>query len=143
MATRRRWFSPGLVFGILLAGLACAALALAPGMVDGFHALQWIRHFSARNAPAPRVLDARPAGRWAARAVDGLAPLPQAWEAARLGLELGRRMQAKDGAAARALLSQVREALERAEASRLRSLGLGSLREEVWQAENSLTMAPQ
>ena len=60
------------------------------------------------------MTDARPTGRWAARAVDGLAPLPQAWEAARLALDFGRRLQRKDGAAARALLSQVRESLERA-----------------------------
>jgi hypothetical protein len=88
------------------------------------------------------VTDARPSGRWAARAVDGLAPLPPAWEAARLALELGRRLQPKDGAAARALLAQVREALERAESSPWRRLGMGGLKGEVLQAENSLLVGP-
>jgi hypothetical protein len=74
--------------------------------------------------------------------VDGLAPLPQAWEAGRLALDFGRRLQPKDGAAARALLSQVREALERAESSRWRRIGLDRLKDDVWQAENSLMVGP-
>jgi hypothetical protein len=139
----RRGTSPRTLAGGLLLALVCAGLAAAPAFVDGYLALQWTRHLSARNVPSPRVADARPAGRWAARAIDGLAPLPQAWEAARLALDLGRRMQAKDGQAARALLGQVREALERAESSRFRSLGLGGLRAEVAQAEDSLLVAPQ
>ena len=109
-------------------------------MVEGYLALQWTRHLVERNAQAPRVADARPVGRWAARAVDLLAPHPSAWEAARLALDYGRKLQPKDAAAARALLASVREALERAEASPLRRHGLGSLREEVWQAENSLLL---
>jgi hypothetical protein len=122
--------------------LLCAALASGPRLVDGWLALQWTRHLAERNASAPRVLDARPAGRWAARAVDGLAPLPGAWEAARLGLDLGRRLQPKDAAAARALLAAVRESLDRAADSRWRRVGMGDLRAEVWQAENSLLVAP-
>ncbi|HEY6548231.1 MAG TPA: hypothetical protein VI589_10005 [Vicinamibacteria bacterium] len=110
--------------------------------MDGWAALQWTRHLCARNAEAPRVTDARPAGRWAARAVDGLAPLPPAWEAARLAHEFGRRLQPNDAAAARALLSQVRESLERAESSPWRRIGLGGLKDEVWQAENSLLVGP-
>ncbi len=116
----------------------CAVLAFAPRLIEGYLALQWTRHLVARNAVAPLVLDARPAGRWAARAVDALAPLPQAWEAARLALEFARRLRPKDAAAARALVTPVREALERAEGSVVRGYGLGSLREEAWQVENTL-----
>jgi len=134
--------SPLLLVATALTLLLCVALALGPGIVDGLLAARWTRHLAERNAVTPRVVDARPAGRWAARAVDGLAPLPLAWETARLALQLGQRLQPKDGAAARALLSQVREALDRAQASPWRRLGLGTLRDEVWQAENSLAMAP-
>jgi hypothetical protein len=77
-------------------------------------------------------------GRHASQAVDLLAPLPSAWEAARLALDFARNLKPKDAAAARATLTPVREALQRAEGSWLRRLGLGGLREEVWQAENSL-----
>ena len=116
----------------------CAALASAPRLVRGYLALQWTRHLVARNETAPRVVDARPAGRWAARAVDGLCPLPQAWEASRLALDFARRLRPKDAAAARALVTPVREALERAESSWLGAYGLGTLREEAWQVENTL-----
>ena len=122
---------------VLLLGL-CAGLALGPRIVRGYLALQWIRHLAARNESAPRVLDARPAGRWAARAVDGLCPLPQAWEAARLALDFARKLRPKDAAAARAVVTPVREALERAESSWIGAYGLGTLREEAWQVENTL-----
>lgn len=139
---RRPSRSPFLVLALGLVLLACAALATGPRMVDGWTALQWTRHLCARNAPTPRVTDARPAGRWAARAVDGLAPLPQAWEAARLALDFARHLQPKDSAAARALLSQVRESLERVEASPWRRIGMDRLKDEVSQAENSLMVGP-
>ena len=118
--------------------LLCAGLALGPRLVRGYLALQWTRHLVARNETAPRVADARPAGRWAARAVEGLCPLPQASEAARHALDFARRLRPKDAAAARALVTPVREALERAESSWLGAYGLGTLREEAWQVENTL-----
>jgi len=144
VANRRRAGAPSplLLTGVLVAFLLCLGLWAGPGFVDGLLAARWTQHLAERNAVTPRVADARPAGRWAARAVDGLAPLPLAWETARLALQMGQRMQPKDGAAARALLSQVRESLDRAQASPWRRLGLGTLRDEVWQAENSLAMAP-
>ena len=120
----------------------CAGLAFAPRLVEGTLALQWTRHLVARNVVAPRVQDTRPVGRWAARTVDDLAPLPQAWEAARLALELAQRLRPKDAAAARALVTPVREALQRAEASAVRGYGLGSLGAEAWQVENTLALDP-
>jgi hypothetical protein len=120
----------------------CAGLAWAPRLVDGYLALQWTRHLAARSAGTPRVQDARPQGRWAARTVDDLAPLPQAWEAARLALEVARRLRLKDAAAARALVTPVREALERAERSAVRGYGLGTLREEATEVENTLLPDP-
>ena len=139
MPARRRSFPSYSALLVLLVVL-CAGLGLGPRVVAGYHALQWTRHLVERNAQAPRVADARPVGRWAVRTVDLLAPHPAAWEAARLALDYGRKLQPKDAAAARAVLASVREALERAEASSFRRQGLGSLREEVWQAENSLLL---
>lgn len=123
---------------LFLLVVLCAGLASAPRLVQGYLALQWTRHLVARNQAAPRIADARPTGRWAARAVDGLCPLPQAREAARLALDLARRLRPKDAAAARALVTPVREALERAESSWVGGYGLGTLREEAWQVENTL-----
>jgi hypothetical protein len=137
LATRRPGFPLGRALAAFVLLSIGAGLALAPRLVDGYLALQWTRHLTVRNVEAPRLADARPAGRWAARAVDGLAPLPQAWEAARLALEYSKKMRLRDASAARAILSPVREALERAEASRFRGFGLGELRETVAQAENS------
>ena len=142
MVTRRRTFSPAALTAILLLGLVCAGLALAPRVVDGYLALQWTRHLVGRSANAPRVGDARITGRWAARAVDGLAPLPQAWEASRLVLDFSRRVALKDAAAARAALTPAREALSRMEASRWRGLGLGDLRERLERAESGQSPDP-
>ena len=140
MPARRRSFPASSCASLVLLVVLCAGLGLGPRVAEGYLALQWTRHLVERNAQTPRVADARPVGRWAAQAVDLLAPHPAAWEAARLALDYGRKLQPKDAAAARALLASVREALERAEASWLRRYGLGSLREEVWQAENSLLL---
>jgi hypothetical protein len=142
VVTRRSTFSPAGAAGVLVLGLVCAGLAIAPRVVRGYLALQWTRHLTARNALAPRVADARLSGRWAARAVDGLAPLPQAWEAARHVLDYSQRLRLKDAAAARAALTPAREALERAEASRWRRFGLGDLRERLWLAENAEVLDP-
>jgi hypothetical protein len=125
----------------LLLGLL-PGLLLAPLLVRGYAALQWTCYLSDRNADAPRPGDARSAGRWAAAVVDDLAPLPAARLAARLALDLGRRLQIKDAAASRALVVQVRQALERAEASPFRGYGLRALREEAWQIENSRQLDP-
>ena len=83
-------------------------------------------------------LDARPTGRWAARAIDGLCPLPAGLGSRASRPRLGRRLRPKDAAAARALVTPVREALERAESSWVGGYGLGTLREEAWQVENTL-----
>jgi hypothetical protein len=130
---------------LAVAGLIvlCAGLAFAPRLVDGYLALQWTRHLVARNAIAPHVQDARSAGRWAARTVDDLAPLPQAWEAARLALELAQKLQPRDAAAARALVTPVREALERVESSTVRGFGVGTLREEASRVENTPLHDPE
>jgi hypothetical protein len=128
---------------VLLLLLVGAGLALAPRVVDGLAALDWTRHLSGRNLGTPRVLDARATGRWAARAIDALAPLPQAGEAAQLALDYGRRLQAKDPAAARGLATPVREALERAVASRLRGFGLDALAEEARQLEAGPRAEPE
>ena len=141
-APRRPALSRLRIVAVVLLIVVCPVLAFAPRVVEGYLALQWTRHLVARNAAAPRIADARLVGRWASRAVDGLAPLPQAWEAARLALDFARRLRLKDAAAARALVTPVREALERAEGSLVRGHGLGTLREEAWQVENSLLLDP-
>ena len=137
-AQRRPYASRLRYAALVLLVVLCAGLALAPRFVRGYLALQWTRHLVARNETAPRVGDARPTGRWAAQAIDGLCPLPQAWESARLVLDFARRLRPKDAAAARALVTPVRLALERAESSWVGGYGMGSLREEAWQVENTL-----
>jgi hypothetical protein len=123
--------------------LVAAGLAFGPRALDGHAAVAWTRHLSLRNQDTPRALDARAAGRWAARAIDALAPLPGAGEAARLALDYGRRLAPRDPAAARALATPVREALDRAVSSRLRGLGLGGLAEEARRLEAAPRVEPE
>jgi hypothetical protein len=125
-------------FAVLFLLASILALGLAPRWVDGYLALQWTRHLAARNTREPRALEAPRTGRWAARAVDGLAPWPAAWEAARLSMDYARALQLKDAAAARSLLSPLREAVAQAEASRWKSLGMeDGLREEIERLQES------
>lgn len=115
-----------------LAVLAALALALlAPRLADGYAALQWTQHYAqglGRESPQERL---RQCGRQAARAIDRLAPLPQAARAARLGLDLARRLRAERSVEARALCVVVHEALERQRASAWRGWGLAALADEA------------
>ncbi|MBI3932832.1 MAG: hypothetical protein HY317_05405 [Acidobacteria bacterium] len=106
-------------------------LVLGPRLVDGGSALAWVRYHAARGRAVLPEGDAPRAGRWTARAVDLLAPLPQAREAARLGLDLGRSLEAESPKGALAVYTPVREALDRACASPVRGIGLGALAGEA------------
>lgn len=142
LAKRKPASSRARALAVAILVVLCIGLAAAPRIIQGYLALQWTRYLVARNETTPRALEARTTGRWAARAVDGLRPLPQAWEAARLALAFARRLRPKDAAATRALVTPVREALERAESSWLGAYGVGTLREEAWQVENTLLADP-
>lgn len=106
--------------------------------MDGLGAFQWTRYYATRGIAGRRAAEqAERAGRFAARAVEDLAPLPLAVDAARLALDLGRGLEPRDPAAAVALCSGLRPALEGVRASRLRGIGLGSLADEARSLEES------
>jgi hypothetical protein len=103
----------------------------APRLASGYGALQWTR-FHAARAREPRGAEhVRGAGRAAARTIDLLAPLPSAAEAARLALEAGREARESNPATSAALFEDVRDALDRVTAGRIRGLGLGALAREA------------
>lgn len=108
-----------------------AVVVLAPSLADGYAALQWTRHYAAgfgSERPQERVPEA---ARWASRAIDALAPLPAAGEAAALALQTGRQFERERPAAAHALYVQVRAALERQQGSAWRGWGLAAVAEEA------------
>ncbi len=112
--------------------IVVAALGLGPRVVDGYAALQWTRYYVRHGQGDLKVWDyGHRTGRVAARAVERLAPLPQAGEAARLGLEVGQALQAQNAAAALTVYTPLRVELEAARANRLRGLGLGAVAAEV------------
>ena len=122
----RRWPA-----SLLLAAVALACPTLGTRLVDGHAALQWTRYYAAQGAEA-RIWDVgNRAGRSAARAIERTAPLPQAAEAARLALELGRGLEPDAPAAAAALYAHVRGALDGVQAVPLRGLGLAGLAREI------------
>jgi hypothetical protein len=112
--------------------LLVVALVLAPRILEGRAALAWTR-YHVTQAPLAKHpgQHTRQAGYFAAQAVDLLAPLPDAAEAARLALALGQVIESRDHAAALTLYTQVRAALERVRASRWRGLGFGGLAAEA------------
>lgn len=124
------------------AALAVAALAcglLGPRLIDAYTELQWVRYHASHGAVArepPAHL--RGAARHAARAVELMAPLPWAGEAAGLALDLGRRLEGRQDAAALSLYVEVRGALERVRASRWRGLGLAGVAAEAERLERAL-----
>ena len=95
-----------------------------------------MRYHASRGASAERPPEhLRGAARHAARALDRLAPLPWAAQAAELALDLGRRLEEREPAAALTLYTEVRAALERARASRWRGMGLEELAAEARRLE--------
>lgn len=115
-----------------LAGLALAAgLVVAPTLADGYTALQWTRHYAVgfgSERPFERV---RQTARWAVRAIDTLAPLPAAGEAAALALQTARRFAAEQPTVAQALYTDVHAVLARQQATGWRGWGLGPVTAEA------------
>jgi hypothetical protein len=111
---------------------ALAALALVvPRMVDGYSALLWTRFHAARLGTPRATEHARRAGRFAARTVELTAPFPWAAEAAQVALGAGRAHEETNRPAAAALVAELRPALERVSASRVRGLGLAEVTAEA------------
>jgi hypothetical protein len=128
---------------ILLLAAIAAALALGPRWIDGRAALEWTRYYAAEAPGSERPAEAaRRAGRAAARAVDRAAPLPFASDAARLALDLGRNLAAREPEAALALYREVGAALRRARRSPLRGLGLAGLAAEAGALEDGAKARP-
>jgi hypothetical protein len=120
--------------------LVIAALAVVgPRTMDGLAALEWTRYHAGRVASARRPLDeATRLGRWASRAVERLAPLPWAAEAARLALDAAPA----DRRSARAALDPLAAALERVSRGWVRGLGLGGILEEARRRQQALAAEP-
>lgn len=82
-----------LVFLVLIG----APLAWAPTVIRGLAAFAWVSHYAAMESlPHPRRAAARAVVSRIDAAIMNLAPLPQASEAARRGLEIAQRTQESD-----------------------------------------------
>jgi hypothetical protein len=141
-STRRPVF--GRIAPLLVAsGLGLLGL-LGPRLMDGLAALDWTRYHVGR-CPSARhpAEEAAKAARWSALAIDRLAPLPPAATAARLALDLGHSLAAKEPRAVQALCLQVRGALDGVAAQPLRGLGLGALAEEARALESATASRAQ
>ena len=137
MPARRRTSRPYLLDAILL-GFIVLGLLVGPRMIDARTALLWTRYFAAQPGPVARPNEAaRHAGRAASRAIDRAAPLPMAAEAAGNALTFGQTLMPLQPAAALTLFTEVRTALDRVRASRVRGLGLGALAAEARGLEDS------
>jgi hypothetical protein len=110
------------VFATPLAGIRLCA---------GHAALLWTEYYVSHGTEKTRAENAFKAGRAASRAIDLLAPLPDARTAARLALSLGEALEVQNPEAALDLSSEVYSALARARSSRLRGIGLGDLADEA------------
>ena len=82
----------GVLAAVALTALIGAPLAWAPTLVSGFAALGWVNHYAAMEAlPRPHRAAARALVARIDAAVNDLAPLPQASEAAMRGLQIAQR----------------------------------------------------
>ena len=112
--------------------LLLLVVVLGPRFLEGRTALAWTRYHAAQGVAAKRPgVHVRQTAHWAAQALDSLAPLPDAAEAARVALGLGQAVEARDRAAALTLYTEVRAALERLRGSRWRGWGLAGLAAEA------------
>jgi hypothetical protein len=106
--------------------------------MDGWAGFEWTKYYAAHGIAGRRAMEqAEKAGRAAARAVEGLAPLPPAADAARLALDMARQLEDRDPGAAVAVCAPVREALDRALAMPLRGFGLEALAKDARTREES------
>ena len=129
---RRRFFLELVLLLLLAAGL------LAPRLLDARAALLWTRYLAAQDPATTHPSErAQKTARFAALAVDKGAPLPWAAEAARHGLDVGRQLEVENPALAAGVYGEVRAALDRACASRLRGLGLAGLAAEAHGLEDA------
>ena len=127
-----------LVEALLL--LLLLVLALGPRFLEGRTALAWTRYHAAQATAAKRPgVHVREAAHWAVQALESLAPLPDAAEAARVALSVGQAVEGRDRTAALTLYTEVRAALERLRGSGWRGWGLAGLTAEAAR----LTEAPR
>lgn len=122
---------------LALALLAAGVFLLGPPLFTGWNALEWTRHYATVETSTRPAERAQMAARWATRALDRLAPLPAASEAARLALEVGRGVEAERPAAALELYAGLRATLERLSASSWRGHGLAPLLAEARSREQA------
>ena len=105
--------------GPFLEALVLIAILVAAGLgqrfFDGRTALEWTRYHASGRPQARPLERGRQTGRWAARAVDRMAPLPPSGEALRLALAAGRELLPAQPAAALALCAELQPTLARLE----------------------------
>ncbi|HWX25727.1 MAG TPA: hypothetical protein VN083_11815 [Vicinamibacteria bacterium] len=102
-------------------------------IMEGHAALLWTEYYVSRGPEkvSRSAENAAKAGRAAARAIDLVAPLPDAATAARLSLGLAAAVELQNPGTAWDVAHEVRSALDRARGSSFRGLGLSSLAEEA------------
>ncbi len=92
-ATRR----PGLPATLALTALVSVPLLIAPPVIRGLAAASWVTHFASMPAlPRSRKAAARGVALKAGLAIENLAPLPQASDAAMKALQIGQRIEHQD-----------------------------------------------
>lgn len=93
-ASRRTASVPAMV---ALTALASLPLLAAPPLIRGLAARAWVSHYAALpSLPRPRRASARALVEKANQAIESLAPLPQASDAAIRALEIGERTEHRD-----------------------------------------------
>ena len=125
----------------LLFCVGAGALLVAPPIIRGLAALEWLNHYrSLESLPRPTRVLARTVAVRTDAAIRNLAPLPQASEAAMLALEIGQRAQFEghDREAARLIYEGVRDACARVRTRLLSGPGFAVIQARAQALEASL-----
>lgn len=117
----QRFRGLGALVSLALLGASIATFVLGRKVADTYASRAWLRHVGGRSTSAT---EARQATRRAVAALDMTAPLPAAGEATRRSLEIIRQSLRDHPQMALELSAQIRQALERRQAS-WRGWGLG------------------
>ena len=135
----------GLPLMWIAAALVAAPLLVAPPLIRGLAAAEWVEHYaSLESLPRPR----RPAARALIEKMDSamhnLAPLPQASAAAKRTLEIGQRLQnqVRDRETALLIYRGVRASCTRLRSRLFSGPGFAVIEARAAALENSAREAP-
>lgn len=120
-------------------------LFAVPTLIRGLAARAWVSHFaSLKSLPRPRRASARALVEKAERAIENLAPLPQASDAALRALETGERVEHQDHDREAALLiyGGVRNACARVRSRPFSGVGFAVIEARAMALESAARSAP-